>query len=171
MPSKHKVTKILYFSDLHLILDSGKIRVSIVIGARLPSFSWWYPKMQRQGMKKLLQMLRSKLRTITTSTKWILKTSLCCIQMNFSRKLQYSGWSKPIKFIIFYLHTSESDHSCILQPVSAFEHPSFQNMIHVASQATHGVKIPNWKQTHEEIISLFKAQMNNLEDWLNVGIL
>jgi hypothetical protein len=64
----------------------------------------------------------------------------------------------------------ESDHSCVLQPVAAFEHPSFQNMIHIASRATRDVKIPNRKQTREEIISLFKTQMNNLKDRLNVCI-
>ncbi|KAI9442837.1 hypothetical protein F5148DRAFT_988762 [Russula earlei] len=33
------------------------------------------------------------------------------------------------------------------QPIQAFEHPSFQNMIHVASHVTNGVKIPNCCQT------------------------
>lgn len=41
-------------------------------------------------------------------------------------------------------------------------------MIRVASQATHGVAIPNRKQTRDEIISLFKAQMTKLKERLNV---
>ena len=41
-------------------------------------------------------------------------------------------------------------------------------MIHVASQATCGVKIPNKKQTCDEIIVLFKMQMTKLKDHLNV---
>lgn len=57
-----------------------------------------------------------------------------------------------------------------LQPISGFEHPSFQRMMHIASQATRGIKIPNKKQARDEIISLFKAQMNKLKQRLNVCI-
>jgi hypothetical protein len=41
-------------------------------------------------------------------------------------------------------------------------------MIHVASRATRTIDIPKRKQTREEIISLFKAQMIKLKDRLNV---
>jgi hypothetical protein len=39
-----------------------------------------------------------------------------------------------------------------LQPIQAFEHPKFKEMIDIASQATSGVKIPGRKATHVEII-------------------
>lgn len=43
-------------------------------------------------------------------------------------------------------------------------------MIHIASKATHGVQIPNQKQTQDEIIMIFKTQMNKLKERLNVSI-
>ena len=43
-------------------------------------------------------------------------------------------------------------------------------MIYIASRATCGIKIPNKKQARDEIISLFKAQMNRLKQRLNVCI-
>jgi len=55
------------------------------------------------------------------------------------------------------------------QPIQAFEHPTFKHMISVASRATKGAKIPNRKQTRDEIISIFKKQMTALRDRLNVG--
>jgi hypothetical protein len=42
--------------------------------------------------------------------------------------------------------------------------------MNIASQATRGIKIPNKKQARDEIISLFKAQMNRLKQRLNVCI-
>ncbi|KAF8234575.1 hypothetical protein L208DRAFT_1261199 [Tricholoma matsutake] len=33
------------------------------------------------------------------------------------------------------------------QPIQAFEHLSFRNMIHIAAHATNGVKIPDCHQT------------------------
>ncbi|KAF8234652.1 hypothetical protein L208DRAFT_1260578, partial [Tricholoma matsutake] len=33
------------------------------------------------------------------------------------------------------------------QLIQVFEHPSFQNMIHIAAHATNGVKIPDHHQT------------------------
>ena len=42
--------------------------------------------------------------------------------------------------------------------------------MHISSRATRGVKIPNKKQAREEIVSLFKAQMNKLKQRLNVHI-
>ena len=68
-------------------------------------------------------------------------------------------------YLIIYSNISSHRHR---QPISAFEHPSFQHMIHVASHATRGVKIPNRKQTRDEIIALFKMQMTKLKDRLNV---
>jgi hypothetical protein len=58
----------------------------------------------------------------------------------------------------------------MLQPIAAFEYPSFQHMVHVASRATRGVQIPNRKQTRDEILSIFKTQMNKLKERLNVRI-
>ncbi|KAI9453639.1 hypothetical protein F5148DRAFT_985456 [Russula earlei] len=54
------------------------------------------------------------------------------------------------------------------QPIQAFKHPSFQNMIHVASHVTNGVKIPNRCQTRQAIIDTFKWQLTALHDRLNV---
>jgi hypothetical protein len=56
------------------------------------------------------------------------------------------------------------------QLIQAFEHPTFKHMISVASHVTKGVKIPNQKQTCDEIISSFKKQMKALKDHLNVSI-
>lgn len=55
-----------------------------------------------------------------------------------------------------------------LQPIAALEHPSFQRMMHLASRATRGITLLNKKQTRDKIISLFKAQMNDLKRRLNV---
>jgi hypothetical protein len=41
-------------------------------------------------------------------------------------------------------------------------------MIHLAAQATNGVKIPDRRQTREAIISTFKQQLMVLHDRLNV---
>jgi len=41
-------------------------------------------------------------------------------------------------------------------------------MIHIASRATRAINLPNRKQTRDEIISLFKAQMTKLKERLNV---
>jgi hypothetical protein len=55
--------------------------------------------------------------------------------------------------------------------VVAFEHPAFQNLIHIASRATRTIDIMNRKQTRTEIILLFKAQMSKLKELLNVRVL
>ena len=57
----------------------------------------------------------------------------------------------------------------LLQPIQALEHPSFQNMIDIAARATKGVKIPNRKQTRDEIINTFKRNLSKLRDRLNVS--
>ena len=54
------------------------------------------------------------------------------------------------------------------QPIQAFEHSSFQNMINVAAHATNGVKIPDRRQTWQGIINSFKRQLMALRDRLNV---
>jgi len=56
------------------------------------------------------------------------------------------------------------------QPIQAFEHPTFKHMILVVSCVMEGAKIPNQKQTCDEIISNFKKQMMVLRDCLNVGL-
>jgi hypothetical protein len=55
-----------------------------------------------------------------------------------------------------------------LQPLSAFEHPKFQEMIDMASRATKGVKIPGRKATCAEIIRMFKDHLTKLKNKLNV---
>ncbi|KAF8882548.1 hypothetical protein BD779DRAFT_1444683, partial [Infundibulicybe gibba] len=54
------------------------------------------------------------------------------------------------------------------QPIQAFEHPKFKNMIDVAASATNSVTLPNRKQAREVIVELFKDQMRRLKDRLNV---
>ncbi|KAE9388934.1 hypothetical protein BT96DRAFT_835590, partial [Gymnopus androsaceus JB14] len=55
------------------------------------------------------------------------------------------------------------------QPIDALEHPSFHKMIDIASRATHGVSIPNWKATRAYIIVRFKKNLTDLCKHLNVS--
>ncbi|KAH7903418.1 hypothetical protein BJ138DRAFT_1020674, partial [Hygrophoropsis aurantiaca] len=55
------------------------------------------------------------------------------------------------------------------QPIAAFEHPSFKNMIDIAAHATNGVKISTRKQTRQAIIDTFKQQLTNIRNKLLVG--
>ncbi|KIK57888.1 hypothetical protein GYMLUDRAFT_171993, partial [Collybiopsis luxurians FD-317 M1] len=48
------------------------------------------------------------------------------------------------------------------QPLAAFEHPKFHEMIAVAAQATNGVKIPHRKAACSAIISMFKKNLLEL---------
>ncbi|TFY77607.1 hypothetical protein EWM64_g6405 [Hericium alpestre] len=48
------------------------------------------------------------------------------------------------------------------QPLSALEHPAFIHMVNIAARATNGVKVPGRKVTRDEIIRLFKVQMDSL---------
>jgi len=57
-----------------------------------------------------------------------------------------------------------------VQPIQAFEHPSFRNMIDIAARATNGVTIPNRKVTREEIMNMFKNQLTRLKERLNVSL-
>ncbi|KAG2087063.1 hypothetical protein BD769DRAFT_1373243, partial [Suillus cothurnatus] len=54
------------------------------------------------------------------------------------------------------------------QPIQAFEHPKFKDMIDVASRSTQGVKIPGRKATRAEIIRVFKNHLTKLKNKLNV---
>jgi hypothetical protein len=49
-----------------------------------------------------------------------------------------------------------------MQPIQAFDHPSFKNMIDVAARATKGVNIPGRKVTRKHVIELFKKNLHNL---------
>jgi hypothetical protein len=55
-----------------------------------------------------------------------------------------------------------------LQPIQAFGHPKYKEMIDVASRATNGVKIPSRKATRNEIVALFKKHLTNLKSRWNV---
>ncbi|KAG1796005.1 uncharacterized protein HD556DRAFT_1234915, partial [Suillus plorans] len=55
------------------------------------------------------------------------------------------------------------------QPIQALEHPKFQELIHVASRATNGVKIPGRKGTRAEIMRMFKNHLTRLRTTLNVS--
>lgn len=48
------------------------------------------------------------------------------------------------------------------QPMQALEHPKFQEMIGIASQATNGVKIPSRKLTRATIKQMFKDHLTGL---------
>jgi hypothetical protein len=57
----------------------------------------------------------------------------------------------------------------LLQPLQALEHPSFKEMIDIATQATNGVNIPNRKAVREEILHTFKTRLESLKQHLNVS--
>ncbi|KAF8336804.1 hypothetical protein F5887DRAFT_890955 [Amanita rubescens] len=58
------------------------------------------------------------------------------------------------------------------QPIQAFEHRSYQNMINIAARAgSNGVKIPDRRQTRQAIIDTFKRQLVALRDRLNVRVI
>ncbi|KAH9174271.1 hypothetical protein EDB89DRAFT_1849309 [Lactarius sanguifluus] len=56
------------------------------------------------------------------------------------------------------------------QAIQAFNHPSFQKMIHTAARASSagGVKIPDGRQTRQAIIDTFKMQLVALRKRLTV---
>ena len=58
-----------------------------------------------------------------------------------------------------------------MQPIQAFDHPSFQKMANMAARATRGLKLLSRKQTRNEIIRMFKEQMKALKERLNVSSL
>ncbi|KAG1734012.1 hypothetical protein EDD22DRAFT_787952, partial [Suillus occidentalis] len=45
------------------------------------------------------------------------------------------------------------------QPIQVLEHPKFQELIHVASHATNGVRMPGRKETHAKIMRMFKNHL------------
>ncbi|KAJ8496334.1 hypothetical protein ONZ45_g12488 [Pleurotus djamor] len=72
---------------------------------------------------------------------------------------------------IFYSETTFRESALIWlvqtnQPVQAFDHPAFQNMIKIASRATQGVKLPNRNLTRDGLINMFKARLTSLRDRL-----
>jgi hypothetical protein len=68
----------------------------------------------------------------------------------------------------FSLLPKLSSHYGFNQPIQAFEHPKFRNMIDIASRATNGVAIPSRKTTREEIVDMFARRMDNLKAHLKV---
>ncbi|KAF6745562.1 hypothetical protein DFP72DRAFT_824235, partial [Ephemerocybe angulata] len=56
------------------------------------------------------------------------------------------------------------------QPISALEHPRFQEMIAIAARATRGVRIPNRHVTRQHIIDLFKKNLSDLRKRLLVRV-
>ncbi|KAJ7170453.1 hypothetical protein C8R43DRAFT_875858, partial [Mycena crocata] len=55
------------------------------------------------------------------------------------------------------------------QPIAALNHPKFKEMIDIAARATDGVKIPGRKATREEIMNLFKKQLQSLRARFHVS--
>jgi hypothetical protein len=60
-------------------------------------------------------------------------------------------------------------HRRKLQPIQAFKHPKFKEMIDIASRAPNGVKLPGRKGMHASIKSLFMKHLANLKKQLNVS--
>lgn len=58
----------------------------------------------------------------------------------------------------------------VLQPIQALEHQAFKEMISVAARSTRGVVIPNRKATRVYIIKLFKKNLTNLREQINVSV-
>lgn len=56
------------------------------------------------------------------------------------------------------------------QPIIAFEHPKFKEMVDIASRAKTSVKIPGRKATRQEIIDMFHNHLRSLKERLNVCI-
>lgn len=54
------------------------------------------------------------------------------------------------------------------QPIQAFEHPKFCNMITLTSHAANSVTIPSHKMTWEEILDMFARCMDDLKTHLKV---
>ena len=55
------------------------------------------------------------------------------------------------------------------KPIQALEHPTFKEMIAVAARSTCGVVIPSTKVTCAYIIKLFKKNLTNLQERINVS--
>ena len=64
----------------------------------------------------------------------------------------------------------QSCHYTRFQPIQALEHPSFQELVGVASRAKHGVDIPGRKSTRGEILNLFKDYIIHLRTVLSVSV-
>ncbi|KAJ8503453.1 hypothetical protein ONZ45_g10852 [Pleurotus djamor] len=55
------------------------------------------------------------------------------------------------------------------QPIQAFDHPAFQNMINIAARATNGVKLPTRNGTRSALITMFKLKLTLLRKRLMSG--
>lgn len=52
--------------------------------------------------------------------------------------------------------------------MQALDHPKFREMIDIASRAKDGVTVPGRKLIREEIIEMFKKQLDSLRKEMNV---
>jgi hypothetical protein len=71
-------------------------------------------------------------------------------QMSYLRRPLYSGWWRQIMLVIIFFRDSlgSFEHlTTTIQPISAFDHPAFQEMMSVASHTTRGIKLPSRRQT------------------------
>ena len=57
-----------------------------------------------------------------------------------------------------------------MQPLQAFDHPSFQKMIDITARATKDINIPNQKATRKHIIEVFKKNLDQLRIRFSVRI-
>lgn len=53
------------------------------------------------------------------------------------------------------------------QPLGAMEHPTFKEMIELAAASTEGITVPSRKVCRQEIMNMFKNQMQDLRKKLN----
>ncbi|KAF8581932.1 hypothetical protein K439DRAFT_1352584 [Ramaria rubella] len=54
------------------------------------------------------------------------------------------------------------------QPIPAFEHPKFIEMVNIATRAKNGVKVPTGKATHKGIMSLWQ-HLHDVKACINVS--
>ena len=73
-------------------------------------------------------------------------------------------------FFLNFLNILFSISDFKMQPLQAFDHPSFHKMIDVAARATKGINIPNRKASRKHIIALFKKNLDNLHLKLTVRL-
>jgi hypothetical protein len=104
---------------------------------------------------------------MVTCTNANLQHELSRTLTNYSAMLQLNGLFPLTKYDFEELFLRNNANP-MLQPIQALEHRTFKKMIDIAARATNGVTVPSRKVTRQEIIDMFKTQMTNLKERLNV---
>jgi hypothetical protein len=134
-------------------------------GRNQTTFSPCCQRMPRSVVKMLAP--RTSLVSMHTSRRCHRRNKSTHIQMGFFARPLLNGLHQPIRYAI----AAPRYHiifSCVLQPIQAFEHPSFQSMIQIAARATKGVKLPARRQSRQAIIDIYMGQLSFLRKTLNV---